>query len=99
MKRKEEKPEKEPRPDHVQVEQVLAHLATLSKPSTIRQIAHGMGLKHHGRRYLPRIIQQLKKTGEIVETHGGGYRLSGDKTAKPPAPRANSTHTNANQAE
>jgi ribonuclease R len=99
MKRKQEKPEKEPRPEHVQVEQVIAHLATLSKPATIRQIAHGMGLKHHGRRYLPRIIQQLKKTGEIVETHGGGYQLSGDKSAKPSVPRVNSTKTDANQPE
>jgi hypothetical protein len=45
MKRKQEKPEKEPRPEHVQPEQVLTHLSTLSKPAGIRQIAHAMGLK------------------------------------------------------
>jgi ribonuclease R len=99
MKRKQEKPEKEPRPEHVQSEQVLAHLTTLSKPATIRQIAHGMGLKHHGRRYLPRILQQLGRTGEIVETHGGGYRLSGEKSAKSSAPRVDSTQTKASQPE
>ncbi len=54
-------PEKEPRPEHVTREQVLAHLATLSKPISIRELAHGLGLRHHGRRYLPRIIRQLQK--------------------------------------
>ena len=30
-----------------------------------------MELKHRGRRFLPRIIQQLKKAGDIEEIHGG----------------------------
>ncbi len=61
---------------------VLAHLATLSQPASIRQIAHGMELKHRGRRYLPRVLQKLKKRREVEETHGGRFRLAGTKHAK-----------------
>jgi ribonuclease R len=68
--------------DEVTPELVLAHLATLSQPASIRQIAHGMGLKHRGRRYLPRVLQKLKKHGEVEETQGGRFRLAGTKHAK-----------------
>ena len=61
---------------------MLAHLATLSQPASIRHIAHGMGLKHRGRRYLPRVLQKLKKHGEVEEIHGGRFRLAGTKHAK-----------------
>src|ERR1700683_4665313 len=63
-------------------ELVLAHLATLSQPASTRHIAHGMGLKHRGRRYLPRVLQKLKKHGEVEETQGGRFRLVGTKHAK-----------------
>src|SRR5580704_8291890 len=66
-------------PPEVTPEQVTAHLATLTQPASIRQIAHGMDLKHRGRRFLPRIIQQLKRAGAIEEIHGGRYRLAGTK--------------------
>jgi ribonuclease R len=68
--------------DDVTPELVLAHLATLSQPASIRHIAHGMGLKHRGRRYLPRVLQNLKKHGEVEETQGGRFRLAGTKHAK-----------------
>jgi ribonuclease R len=68
--------------DKVTPELVLAHLATLSQPASIRHIAHGMGLKHRGRRYLPRVLQKLKKHGEVEETQGGRFRLAGTKHAK-----------------
>jgi ribonuclease R len=68
--------------DEVTPERVLAHLATLSQPASIRHIAHGMGLKHRGRRYLPRVLQKLKKHGEVEEIHGGRFRLAGTKHAK-----------------
>src|ERR1700685_1584654 len=61
---------------------VLPHLGTLSQPASIRHIAHGMGLKHRGRRYLPRVLQKLKKHGEVEETQGGRFRLAGTKHAK-----------------
>ncbi len=63
-------------------ELVLAHLATLSQPASIRQIAHGLELRHRGRRYLPRVLQKLKKRGEVEETQGGRFRLAGTKHAK-----------------
>ena len=68
------------RPDNspsapVTTDALLAHLATLAKPASIREIAHGMGLKHTGRRYLPRVIQRLLRRKEIEEVHGGRYRL------------------------
>ena len=68
--------------DEVTPELVLAHLATLSQPASIRHIAHGMGLKHRGRRYLPRVLQKLKKHREVEETQGGRFRLAGTKHAK-----------------
>jgi ribonuclease R len=68
--------------DEVTPELVLAHLTTLSQPASIRHIAHGMGLKHRGRRFLPRVLQKLKKHGEVEETQGGRFRLAGTKHAK-----------------
>src|ERR1700688_4207012 len=68
--------------DEVTPELVLAHLATLSQPASTRHIAHGMGLKHRGRRFLPRVLQKLKKHGEVEETQGGRFRLAGTKHAK-----------------
>ena len=40
-------------------------------------------LNHHGRRFLPRVIRQLAKRGEIEEMYGGRYRLAGSKTGEP----------------
>src|SRR5580700_5303293 len=68
--------------DEVTPELVLAYLATLSQPSSVRHIAHGMGLKHHGRRFLPRVLQKLKKRGDVEEIHGGRFRLAGVKQAR-----------------
>jgi len=87
MRRQHTIEQKEPRPGEVTREQVVAHLATLSQPASIRQIAHGMDLKHHGRRFLPRVIQQLKRKGEIEEIHGGRYRLAGQKSAPSATPQ------------
>jgi ribonuclease R len=70
-------------PGEVTPEQVLAHLAAISKPATIREIAHGLGLKHNGRRFLPRVMRQLSRTGEIEE-EGNRYRLG--RTRPPPLP-------------
>jgi ribonuclease R len=78
---------REPLPTpEVTPEQVIAHLSTLSQPASIRQIAHGMDLKHRGRRYLPRVIQQLKRRGDLKEIHGGRFRLAGSKHVQSPGP-------------
>jgi ribonuclease R len=83
MKRKPKSRQNDSRPDEVTSEQVIAHLATLSKPTSIREMAHAMGLKHRGRRFLPRVIAQLKRGEEIEEIHGGHYRLAGERHARP----------------
>ncbi|MGA2901718.1 MAG: hypothetical protein ABSF40_15925, partial [Candidatus Acidiferrales bacterium] len=72
-------PQEESRPPEVSPELVLAHLATLSEAASIRQIAHGMELKHHGRRFLPRVLHRLKKSGDVEETRGNRYKLPGAK--------------------
>jgi ribonuclease R len=71
--------EKEPHPSHVTEEQVISYLSSISQPESIRQIAHGMELQHHGRRFLPRIIQYLKSRGDVEEIRGGQYRLAESK--------------------
>jgi ribonuclease R len=75
-------PQEESRPPEVSPELVLAHLSTLSEPASIRQIAHGMELKHHGRRFLPRVLHRLKKSGDIEETRGNRYKLPGAKETR-----------------
>jgi ribonuclease R len=79
MKRKHTRHQQPQEPQEVTRDQVVAHLAELSQPASIRQIAHGMGLRHRGRRYLPRVIEKLLRSGEIDEVHGGRYRLAGRK--------------------
>jgi ribonuclease R len=71
--------EKEPHPSHVSEEQVISYLSSISQPESIRQIAHGMELQHHGRRFLPRIVQYLKSRGDVEEIRGGQYRLAQSK--------------------
>ncbi|HXO05105.1 MAG TPA: VacB/RNase II family 3'-5' exoribonuclease [Candidatus Sulfotelmatobacter sp.] len=75
-------PQEESRPPEVSPELVLAHLATLSEPASIRQIAHGMELKHHGRRFLPRVLHRLTKSGDVEETRGNRYKLPGAKETR-----------------
>ena len=87
----------EPREEHVKPADVLAHLAGLSKAASIREIAHGMGLKHLGRRFLPRVIRKLTKSGEIEESYGGRYKLP-DKKGDQPAASASSTRARGSQA-
>ncbi len=57
-----------------------------------------MGLKHHGRRFLPRVIRQLAKRGEIEEMYGGRYRLAGSKQGTSPvAPARESKQADVRQ--
>jgi ribonuclease R len=77
MKRKHASQQQPQHEEEVTREELLAHLAKLSDPARIRQIAHGMGLRHRGRRYLPRVIEKLVRSGEVDEVRGGRYRLAG----------------------
>jgi ribonuclease R len=92
MKRQHTIEEKEPRIPEVTGEQVTAYLATLPHPATVRQIAHGMDLKHRGRRFLPRVIQQLKRRGDVEEIRGGRFCLAGRKKSPGPASRRAGDH-------
>jgi ribonuclease R len=65
------------RPEEASDANVLAYIATVEHAQSVREIAHGMGMKHRGRRYLPRILQNLKRRGEVAEVPGGRYRLAG----------------------
>src|SRR5580658_88424 len=53
---------------------ILAHLAKVSTPQSIRQIAAAMDLNHWGRRDLPGILHRLERSGE-VERHRNRYSL------------------------
>jgi ribonuclease R len=85
MKRKSKTAQIEKPRAEVTSEQVIAHLAAISKPASIREIAHALGLKHQGRRFLPRMIEQLESKGEI-EQEGSRYRLRGSRRPPRPAP-------------
>lgn len=84
LKNKHKRRPHDERPDEASDENVLAYLGTLANPASVREIAHGMGLKHRGRRYLPRILQHLKRRGEIAEVREGRYRLVGRKSPEGP---------------
>src|SRR5271154_6211720 len=81
MRRQHTIEEKEPRDSDVKAGEVLAYLATLPQAASIRQIAHGMELRHRGRRFLPRVLQQLKRRGDVEEIYGGRFRLAEQKSA------------------
>lgn len=82
LKNKYKKRPHDERPDEASDENVLAYLGTLANPASVREIAHGMGLKHRGRRYLPRILQHLKRRGVIDEVREGRYRLAAKKASE-----------------
>ena len=89
MKHKYANRQTEPvQPGQVAREDVIAYISALPEAASIRQIAHGMELRHSGRRFLPRIIKQLIHEGGIEEIHGGRYRLAGAKHAQKNAPSA-----------
>ena len=87
MRRQHTTEKKEAHEPNVTGAEVVAYLATLSQPMSIRRIAHGMDLNHRGRRYLPRVLQQLKRRGDIEEIYGGRFRLAEQKSEPSPASR------------
>src|ERR1700691_2594839 len=87
MRREHTTEDKEPREPDVTGAEVIAYLSTLAQPASVRRIAHGMELKHRGRRFLPRVLQQLKRSGDIEEIYGGRYRLAEQNSAPSPASR------------
>jgi ribonuclease R len=57
-------------------EGLIAHLAKASKPASLREIAAAMGLKHHGRRALAKLILRLKRRGVVDEVSHGRYLVA-----------------------
>src|ERR1700730_3643273 len=79
MKRKRTSRQEGSHPDELTRERIIAYLATLSTPASVREIAHGMGLKHQGRRILPKVLNEIKGRGDVEEIHGGRYGLAGER--------------------
>jgi ribonuclease R len=61
--------------EEITADDVLAHLAKSPRAISIREMAHQLGLRHRGRRSLPKILSKLKRRGEVKEIHGGRYQL------------------------
>lgn len=77
-KRDRHSDEKRPpsRPEEIDEARLLAHLATINRPQTIREIAAALELRHWGRRALPKLLARLKRAGDVDET-GSRFRLTG----------------------
>src|SRR5437879_8195982 len=73
--------------DELTDQEVIAHLARAREPASLREIAHALELRHHGRRALQKIVSRLKRKGEIEEVHSGRFRLPGKKAAPSEARR------------
>jgi ribonuclease R len=83
-------------PPPITPDQLIAFLSKAPHPLGIREMAHAMGLKHAGRRYLPRVLKQLKRRGDIEEARPGKFRLAGqlhvgDHPSEPASARRKNT--------
>jgi ribonuclease R len=76
------------RRDEITDRDVLAHLAGLRGPVSLREIARALELRHQARRALQKIIARLKHKGEIEEVHSGRYRLAGGASTGGPPKRS-----------
>ena len=70
------KPERKFHETEITEPQLLAHLAKLDKPQSIREMSHDLGLHHRGRRVVPKILNKLKRQGVVEEIYGGRFRLT-----------------------
>jgi ribonuclease R len=73
---------REPLIPEVAPEEVLEFLTKQSQPMSIREIAHGMDMRHKGRRYLPRVLNKLIKRHEVEKVKGDRYRIFGAKQSQ-----------------
>jgi ribonuclease R len=55
-------------------DEILRLLGARAKPSSAREIAEGLDLRHSGRRALPKILARLKRRG-LVRESGGRFQL------------------------
>jgi ribonuclease R len=65
-------------PEEIDEAGLIAHLSSAGRPQSIREIAAALGLRHWGRRALPKLLARLKRSGDVDETHGR-FRLTGQR--------------------
>jgi len=78
MKQKQKNPPVPDRAPEVTESELLAYLAKANRPESIREMASAMGLRHWGRRALPKLLAKLRRRGDVEEQHGR-YRLTGHR--------------------
>ena len=74
------------RPPEITEGELLAYLAKTDRPQSIREVASALGLRHWGRRALPKLLGRLKRRGDVQVEHGR-YRLTGQRSAPAPSSR------------
>ena len=79
------------RPPQITEGELLAYLAKTDRPQSIREMASALGLRHGGRRALPKLLGRLKRRGDVQVEHGR-YRLTGQRSAPAPGPRPVERH-------
>src|SRR5579864_2783390 len=70
-----ENDEVDSRPAGPSPEVLLALLPKAPLPMSLREIAAELGLKHHGRRGLAKMIVRLRRRGEVEEVSHGRFGL------------------------
>jgi ribonuclease R len=70
-----ENDEVDTRPAGPSAEELLALLGKAPLPMSLREIAAELGLKHHGRRGLAKMIVRLRRRGEVEEVSHGRFAL------------------------
>ncbi|HEV2617101.1 MAG TPA: VacB/RNase II family 3'-5' exoribonuclease [Candidatus Acidoferrales bacterium] len=71
------------RPTEITEGELLDYLAKANRPESIRQMASALGLRHWGRRALPKLLGRLKRRG-VVQVEHGRYRLAGERGKSAP---------------
>jgi ribonuclease R len=88
---------RETRDTGISEQDLRAFLSKASRPMTLREIAGALGLRHHGRRAITKIIAKWKRRGEIEELSRGRVTLVG-KSAGSAAPRQANQNAGRQQA-
>jgi ribonuclease R len=65
--------------DAVTEEDVLNFLGRAQRPSSVREIASGLSLRHAARRALASVLSRLKRRRLVEELRSGQYRLAGTR--------------------
>src|SRR3989304_9286925 len=65
------------RRDELNEQDVIGCLAGKREPASLREIAPQMQLRHGARQELKKIIERMKRKGDVEEVQSGRYRLVG----------------------